>query len=67
VRRLPNYQINWPAVHDAMRDLVREFRKLRRITGKCYPLVTSDEHRRIIRELSDHIDRKIEVCQSMGG
>jgi Flp pilus assembly protein TadD len=67
VRRLPNYQINWPAVHEAMRDLVREFRKLRRITGKCYPLVTSDEHRRIIRELSDHIDRKIEVCQSMGG
>jgi Flp pilus assembly protein TadD len=67
VRRLPNYQINWPAVHDAMRDLVREFRKLRRITGKCYPLVTSDEHRRIIRDLSDHIDRKIEVCQSMGG
>jgi tetratricopeptide (TPR) repeat protein len=67
VRRLPNYQINWPAVHDAMRDLVREFRKLRRITGKCYPLVTTDEQRRIIRDLSDHIDRKIEVCQSMGG
>jgi Flp pilus assembly protein TadD len=67
VRRLPNYQINWSAVHDAMRDLLREFRKLRRITGRCYPLVTSEEHRRIIRDLTDHIDRKIEVCQSMSG
>jgi Flp pilus assembly protein TadD len=67
VRNLPNYQINWPAVHDAMRELAREFRKLRRVAGKCLPLVTTDEHRRIIRDLSGHIDRKIEVCQSMGG
>jgi tetratricopeptide (TPR) repeat protein len=67
VRNLPNYQINWPAVHDAMRELAREFRKLRRVAGKCLPLVSSEEHRRIIRDLSDHIDRKIEVCQSMGG
>jgi tetratricopeptide (TPR) repeat protein len=67
VRNLPNYQINWPAVHDAMRELAREFRKLRRVAGKCLPLVTSEEHRRVIRDLSDHIDRKIEVCQSMGG
>jgi tetratricopeptide (TPR) repeat protein len=67
VRNLPNYQINWPAVHDAMRELSREFRKLRRVAGKCLPLVTTEEHRRVIRDLSDHIDRKIEVCQSMGG
>jgi tetratricopeptide (TPR) repeat protein len=67
VRRLPNYQINWPAVHDVMRDLLHEFQKLRRITNKCLTLVTSDEHKRIIRELSEHIDRKIELCQSMGG
>ena len=67
VRHLPNYQINWPAVHDAMRDLAREFRKLRRVAGKCLPLVSSDEHRRIINDLTAHIDRKIEVCQSMGG
>jgi tetratricopeptide (TPR) repeat protein len=67
VRRLPNYQINWPAVRDVMRDLHDEFQKLRRITNKCLGLVTNDEHRRIIRDLSDHIDRKIELCQSMGG
>jgi Flp pilus assembly protein TadD len=67
VRNLPNYQINWPAVHDSMRELAREFRKLRRVAGKCLPLVCSEEHRRIIRNLSEHIDRKIEVCQSMGG
>jgi tetratricopeptide (TPR) repeat protein len=67
VRHLPNYQINWPAVHDAMRDLAREFRKLRRVASKCLPLVTSDEHRRIINDLTAHIDKKIEVCQSMGG
>ncbi len=67
VRRLPNYQINWPAVRDVMRDLHDEFQKLRRITNKCLGLVTNEEHRRIIRDLSDHIDRKIELCQSMGG
>jgi tetratricopeptide (TPR) repeat protein len=67
VRRLPNYQINWPAVRDVMRDLHEEFQKLRRITNKCLGLVTNEEHRRIIRELSEHIDRKIELCQSMGG
>jgi tetratricopeptide (TPR) repeat protein len=67
VRRLPNYQINWPAVRDVMRELHGEFQKLRRITNKCLGLVTHEEHRRIIRDLSDHIDRKIELCQSMGG
>jgi tetratricopeptide (TPR) repeat protein len=66
VRRLPNYQINWTAVHDVMRDLQREFQKLRRIASKCMSLVTSEEHRRVVRELTEHIDRKIEVCQSMG-
>ncbi len=66
VRSLPNYQINWPAVRDVMRDLQERFQKLRRITNKCLGLVTNEEHRRIIRDLSDHIDRKIEMCQSMG-
>jgi tetratricopeptide (TPR) repeat protein len=66
VRRLPNHQINWHAVHDVMRDLQREFQKLRRIANKCLGLVTSDEHRRIVRELIAHIDKKVEVCQSMG-
>jgi Flp pilus assembly protein TadD len=66
VRSLPNYQINWSAVREVMRDLLREFQKLRRITGKCLPLVTTDEHRRIIRDLTDHIDKKMEACRSMG-
>jgi Flp pilus assembly protein TadD len=66
VRHLPNYQINWSAVREVMRDLLKEFQKLRRITGKCMPLVTSDEHKRIIRDLADHIDKKMEACRSMG-
>jgi tetratricopeptide (TPR) repeat protein len=66
VRNLPNYQINWAAVREVMRDLLKEFQKLRRITGKCLPLVTSDEHRRIVRDLADHIDKKMEACRSMG-
>jgi tetratricopeptide (TPR) repeat protein len=66
VRHLPNYQINWSAVREVMRDLMREFQKLKRITSKCLPLVTSDDHKRIVRELSDHIDKKMEACRSMG-
>lgn len=67
VRDVPSYQqVNWPAVREVMGDLRREFLKLRRITSKCLPLVTHDEHRRIIRELTEHIDRKIDVCREMG-
>lgn len=66
VRNLPNYQINWSAVREVMRDLLKEFQKLRRITKKCLPLVQTDEHRRIISDLTDHIDRKMEACRSMG-
>jgi Flp pilus assembly protein TadD len=66
VRRLPNYQINWAAVHDVARDLQREFQKLRRIASKCLALVLTDDHRRVIRELMQQIDRKIETCQALG-
>ena len=66
VRHLPNYQINWSAVREVMRDLMKEFQKLRRIVGKCLPLVTSDDHKRIVRDLADHIDKKMEACRSMG-
>ena len=66
VRHLPNYQINWTAVREVMRDLMREFQKLKRITQKCALLVTGDEHKRVIRELSEHIDKKMEACRSMG-
>jgi Flp pilus assembly protein TadD len=67
VRNVPSYQqVNWSAVREVMRDLQREFVKLRRITVKCLPLIHHDEHRRIIRDLTEHIDRKIEVCREMG-
>jgi hypothetical protein len=67
MRRLPNYQINWPAVREVMRDLQDEFLRLRRIANKCLQLVSSDEHRRTIADLAQHIDRKIELCHSLGG
>ncbi|HYV34384.1 MAG TPA: hypothetical protein VE988_01690 [Gemmataceae bacterium] len=66
VRRLPNYQINWGAVDDVLRDLQREFQKLRKIANKCMTLVTNEEHRRIIRDLTAHIDQKIDLCQGRG-
>jgi len=50
-----------------MRDLTKEFQKLRRITGKCMPLVSNEEHKRIVRNLAEHIDEKIDSCRSMGG
>jgi Flp pilus assembly protein TadD len=65
VRNLPNYKINWSAVSDAVRDLQREYQRLRKITNKCMPLVSREEHRRDIRDLADLIDRKIEVCRSI--
>jgi hypothetical protein len=67
VRRLPSYQVNWPTVQDVIRNLLREFQKLRRIVGKCAPLTKNSEHRRVVRELGELIDRKIEVCRSMRG
>ncbi|MBU6173577.1 MAG: tetratricopeptide repeat protein [Planctomycetes bacterium] len=66
INSLPNYQINWAAVRDVMRELMKEFQKLRRMVGKCIPLVSLDDQRRTIRELADHIDKKIEACRSMG-
>jgi Flp pilus assembly protein TadD len=67
VRHLPNSQINWSAVSEVMRDMRAEFQKLRRITAKCLLLAVTEEQRRVIRELSGRIDRKIEVCRSWGG
>jgi tetratricopeptide (TPR) repeat protein len=65
VRNLPNYKINWSAVSEVVRDLQREYQRLRKIANKCLPLVTRDDHRRAIRDLADLIDRKIEVCRSV--
>jgi Flp pilus assembly protein TadD len=67
IKSLPNYQINWAAVRDVMRDLMKEFQKLRRITGKCLPLISSEEQKNLIRDLIDHIDKKMDACKSMGG
>lgn len=67
VRRLPNYKIDWRVVHDEMHYLRHEFQKLRRLSNKCLAVVTSEEHRRIIKDLNAHIDSKIDICISMGG
>jgi tetratricopeptide (TPR) repeat protein len=67
VRRLPSYQVNWPVVHDEMHRLHKEFNKLRRLTQKCLPLVSHPEHKRVVKELTELIDNKIDVCQSLGG
>jgi Flp pilus assembly protein TadD len=66
VRNLPNYQINWSAVREVMRDRLRDFQKLRRITAMCMSLVPNEDLRRMLRDLSDHIDKKMEACRSMG-
>src|SRR5206468_11159113 len=63
VQHLPRYQVDWSALREIMRDLTKEFQKLRRITGKCLPLVSNEEHKRIVRDLADHIDQKIESCR----
>jgi tetratricopeptide (TPR) repeat protein len=67
VRRLPNYQINWPVVHDEMRFLRVEFQKLRKLCNKCLALVNNEEQRRVVRDLGAHVDSRIDVCVSMGG
>ncbi len=67
VRRLPNYQINWPIVHDEMHFLRNEFQKLRKLSSKCLALVNNEETRQVIRDMNQHIDSKIEICISMGG
>jgi tetratricopeptide (TPR) repeat protein len=67
VRGLQNYQINWPAVHEVMRDLKRDFGKVRRTVSKCLAVVTHPEHRRVLRSLGEHVDRKIEFCREWQG
>ena len=67
VRHLPNYQINWSAVREVMRDLMREFQKLRRITQQMP--AAGDQRRTQAASsvtLSEHIDKKMEACRSMG-
>jgi hypothetical protein len=67
VRGLDNYQVNWSAVQDVMRDLKREFQKLRRMVAKAHTMATNPEHRRVLRELAEHLDRKIDYCRRWQG
>ncbi|MBM4070416.1 MAG: tetratricopeptide repeat protein [Planctomycetes bacterium] len=65
MRRLPAYQINWPAVRDVLRDLQDDLLYLRRTANKCLALVHQDAQRRKLKDLVARIDRKIELCHSM--
>lgn len=65
MRRLPAYQINWPAVRDVLRDLQDDFLYLRRTANKCLALTAQEGQKRSLRDLIARIDRKIEVCHSM--
>lgn len=67
VRDLQNYQIDWHAVHEVMRELKREFQNLRKTIGKFLGVVTNSEQRRVLRDLAAHIDRKIEFCREWQG
>ena len=67
VRSLDNYQINWASVHDVMRDLKREFQKLRRLVSRGHTMATHADHRRVLRDLADHLDRKIDYCRRWQG
>jgi len=67
VRGLPNYQIHWEKVHEVMRDLKRDFQKVRKTINKCMAVLTHSEHRRQLRTLGEHMDRKIEFCRDWQG
>ena len=66
MRRLPSYQINWPAVRDIMRDMEDKYLFLRRVAQKCLAHCSTDESRRELHRLISHCDRKIDQCHSLG-
>lgn len=65
MRRLPAYQINWPAVRDVTRDLQDDLLHLRRTANRCLSLAGQEGQRRNLRDLIARVDRKIDVCHSM--
>lgn len=67
VRGLDHYQINWSAVHDVMRDLKRDFQKLRRTVSRCHSMTNNTGHRQTLRDLAEHLDRKIDYCRRWQG
>jgi len=65
VDQLPGYQIDWSAVHDAAVDLHNDFIKLRRIGGRCLPLLRDERQRRVLREQAERIERRLKQCQEL--
>src|SRR5262249_1296212 len=64
-RNLPGDQVNWTALDGGRPAYLRDFPKLRRLATRCLSLVTHERHRRIVQELCEHIDRKVEVCRRL--
>src|SRR5207302_1363257 len=64
----PQFELYELDLHESrsLSDIDRMVSEVKRITGKCLPLVKNEEHRRIIRDLGEHIDHKIDLCQSIG-
>jgi|GEM_PF-970182 len=65
VDQLPGYQIDWSAVHDATVDIHNDYIKLRRIGGRCLPLLRDERQRRVLREQAERIERRIKQCQEL--
>ena len=66
MRRLPSYQVNWSVVRDVMRDLEEGYSQLRRAAQRTMSFTAAtEEHRRELRRLIAHCDRKIDQCASL--
>jgi tetratricopeptide (TPR) repeat protein len=65
VNDLPDYQINWSAVANEVRDLRRHFLRLRRLGKLCLARGASSENERRLQDLIGLINRKLGVCRSI--
>jgi tetratricopeptide (TPR) repeat protein len=65
VNDLPDYQINWSAVANEVRDLRRHFLRLRRLGKLCLAQGASPENERRLHDLIGLINRKMGVCRSI--
>lgn len=63
VRRIGRRQIDWERVDEAVERLLREFRKLKRLTVRCHSLADRASQKENLQALLDRIDRKIAVCR----
>jgi tetratricopeptide (TPR) repeat protein len=66
LRRLPDYQIDWPEVEDFARGLRSRFHRLRRTADRGMGLAVNDSQRRGLRELIQRLDRQVEICRGLG-